>query len=184
MVQLDRQAPLRGDAAGGLYASRGQPRRGRGGSCLGRTLREGRGRKSAAPERGIADRTVSAATNPTALYSQTGKPGDASPGDTNGTRPGGTDGASYGDGTDLRAGLRCAQLRLSPRTGLQGRAAAGDGTARGRLRPHRGCRSEELLRHHSEGSPEGPGGPEGDGRPHPGADRELPRTGGSGRRGG
>src|SRR6266849_7192474 len=98
MVQLDRQALFRGDAAGGLRASQGQPGCGRGGSCLGRTLREGCGRKSAAPERGVADGPLSAATNPTALHSQTGKPGDASPGDTNGTRPGGTDGASHGDG--------------------------------------------------------------------------------------
>ena len=35
------------------------------------------------------------------------------------------DGTATGAGADLRAGLRSPQLRLSPRTGLQGRAAAG-----------------------------------------------------------
>src|SRR5436190_188276 len=68
---------------------------------------------------------LGAAPHPTALHPQAGEPGEASAGDTNGARPGGPDGVARGVGADLRARLRPAQLRLSPRTGLQGRAAAG-----------------------------------------------------------
>src|SRR5579862_9973678 len=136
------------------------------------------------PERGTATGTLPAAANPTALHSQAGEPGEASTGNTNGTRPGGTDGVAHGAGTDLRAELCGAQLRLSPRPGMQGRAAAGSGTARCRIRPHRRCRPEKLLRHDPEGPPDGPDRPKGGGRPRPGADRELPWTGGTGRRAG
>src|SRR5215467_1700812 len=97
MVQSDRQGPIRDDAEGGLRGSGGQQGRGWGGSCLGRTLRERQGRKSAAPERGTASGKLPAATNPTALHPQAGEYRDAPTGNTNGTRPGGTDGAAHGD---------------------------------------------------------------------------------------
>src|SRR5215510_1638061 len=85
MVQLDRQALLASNAAGGLCASSGQPRRGRSRSCHGRTLREEQGRQSAGSERGAAQRTLPTAADPTTLYSQTGKCGTAPTGDTNGS---------------------------------------------------------------------------------------------------
>jgi retron-type reverse transcriptase len=57
--------------------------------------------------------------HPTALHPQTGEPGKASTGDSNGPRPGGANGTAHGAGADLRAGLCSAQLRLSPQTGCK-----------------------------------------------------------------
>src|SRR5262249_61875245 len=96
MVQSDRQGPIRDDAEGGLRGSGGQPRRGRGGSCLGRTFREGQGRKSAAPERGVAAGGPPGPKKPTGPQPPTrGEGGGAAGGNTR-TPTGGTNRAGAG----------------------------------------------------------------------------------------
>jgi len=57
---------------------------------------------------------------------------------------------------------------LSPRTGLQARAAAGRCVAQGRLHPRRRCRPEERLRHDTQRPASRPGRAEGVGRAHSG----------------
>ena len=64
------------------------------------------------------------AGDPPTLHPQTGESGEAAAGNSDGPRPGGSNGTADGIGTDLRARLRRAQLRLSPRTGMQRRPAS------------------------------------------------------------
>jgi len=62
---------------------------------------------------------------------------------------------------------------------VQGRAATGRRAAESGPSPCGRCRSEELCRHHPEGSPAGPGGRQGVGWPHPRAARSVPRAEGA-----
>ena len=75
------------------------------------------------PQRRSANWPLSAATDPPALHPQTGEQGTAAAGNSDGSRPGGPNGGAEGPGTDLRARLRGAQLRLSPPPGMQRRLA-------------------------------------------------------------
>ena len=132
----------------GVLSSRRQPGSCRGGSRDGRRCSSDRleaNLKNLSEE--LRSGHVPAAADPPALHPQTGEQGEAAAGDSDGARPGGSDGVAEGAGTDLRARLRRAQLRLSPRTGLQRRTAPGGRAAQGGLHVRRRCRPEKLLRH-------------------------------------
>src|SRR4051794_557298 len=108
VVQSDRQGPSRTDLGSRVLSSRGEPRGRRGRPCDGDDVRGPPGSEPEAPQRGAAQRALSTAADPPALHPQTGEPGVAAAGDTDGTRPGRSDGGAEGPGTDLRARLRGA----------------------------------------------------------------------------
>src|ERR1700674_3139746 len=143
MAQPDRQTLSHRDIADGLYCGIGQSRCGRGGSRDHRAIRERSGREPGTSEREPEKRSVPPAGDQAVLHPEVGEPGTASTWDTDHTRPGCSDGAAHGAGTDLRARLRRAELRLSPWYRVQGRAAAGGWNAPRRVRPCRGWRYEE-----------------------------------------
>src|SRR3954447_24160 len=176
LVQPDRQGPSRADPGRRVLSSRGEPRRRRGRPCDRDDVLGPAGNEPEGPQRGPASRPLSTAADPPALDPETREPRDAAAGDTDGPRPGGPDGGADGPGTDLRARLRGAQLRLSPRTGMQRRAAPRGRAARGGLPDRRRCRPEELLRHDPARPPDGPTGTEGVGWADAWPDRVVPQA--------
>ena len=80
-------------------------------------------------------------------------------------------------GTDLRAGLRGTQLRVSARTRVQGRPATSGRAAEGGLHVGGGCRPEKLLRHDSARPADGADGGEDRGWTSAGADEAFLKQG-------
>src|SRR5207244_4996672 len=133
MVQLDRQGPQTKHSDVGVPSSCRQ-RRGRwSGPCDSHDVRRTPGREPEATQRGTAEWELSSPADPASPHSQTWDEGDATPGNPDGTRPGGSNGGKARAGADLRARFRGAELRLSSWKGLQRRTPPSGTVAQERL---------------------------------------------------
>jgi hypothetical protein len=173
LVQPDRQGLRPEEPVVRVGESRAEQGGSGGGRRHGGPLRGRRGSEPGVPVGAAAGRHLPAPAHPAGAHPQVGRH-DAPAGDTHGARPHRSRRDPPRDRADLRARVRPAQLRLPPRQGVQGRAAAGGRAAQGRP-PVRGGRGPEgLLRHDPARPPHDRGGQAGGRRPGAEADRVVP----------